>query len=169
MTFDAKRIAEVRAITEKATGGNWYLTEVTNRPGNWNLNSDVPDPPCSFTAIGSLYYGCRKEDGEFCVEARRSLPAALDEIERLQALGSCPGCQEQAVFCRQCAKDVGVIDLVKEIERLRAALTRLSSPSWVCEVVQDMKSMDRRRDAELAAERTVAEMVAMASAALGAK
>jgi len=81
-----ERIAELRALTEKATPGPWTLSgkphpplggeEWTCEPGVWREGSDYDD------------YGSHpdEDDAAFIVAARTALPEALDAIERVGRL-----------------------------------------------------------------------------------
>jgi hypothetical protein len=68
-----ERIAELRALCEAATRGPWrdYQGNIINPAGDAELGNWL---------VGSLRWA---DDRAFVTAAREALPAALDEIERL--------------------------------------------------------------------------------------
>lgn len=146
---------QVREVCDKATAGPWKHVYVPGRrtpgwPGEPGEHRLVPNGHM-WAPIDA--HDPDSEDAAFIAMARTALPEALDEIDSLRA-----GQQNDDRDHRR---------LTAEIERLREVLGRLSSPSWPCEVVQDMNAMSRRADAQLVAEKTVGEMSGIARAALG--
>jgi hypothetical protein len=151
---------QVREVCDKATAGPWKVMKCrwaaageacsVNQESAVNYYDDTIFKSDNYDECTHIV---SEPDAAFIALARTALPEALDEIDSLRA-----GQQNDDRDHRR---------LTAEIERLREVLGRLSSPSWPCEVVQDMNAMSRRADAQLVAEKTVGEMSGIARAALG--
>lgn len=117
MTFTPERLAELRALAEKATPGPWTI------PSGGNAFLPIPIRAKAGPISVQPATAHSLPDAAFIATAREALPHALDEIERLsEDLHYTRGTCDLAMKHRDIA-EAQLVALSAENERLRQEIT----------------------------------------------